>query len=111
MPSTKSNSILSTPRRRRRRQLTGALAALAALSTVASTAQAQTPPNPYAGLANYAAGYMSNGTEVPQSGNRYQPGFAGFGDFARGYAAAHPTAFAAKHGRRLGRARHAQGHH
>ena len=42
MRPTTSHSILSTPRGRRCRQLTMALAALAALSTVASTAQART---------------------------------------------------------------------
>ena len=97
MLSTKSNSVLSTPRGRRRRQLTMALAALAAISTVASTAQAQTPANPYAGLANYAAGYVTDGNNVPQGGDRYQPGYAGFADYARGYMAAHPGAFAATH--------------
>ena len=111
MLPTISHPILTAPRDRRRRRLTMALAALAAASAVASTAHAQTPPNPYAGLANYAAGYMSNGADVPQGGNRYQPGFAGFADFARGYEAAHPGAFAAKHGRRLGRTRHARRHH
>ena len=89
---TISNPILSMTRGRRRRQLTAALAAVAALSAVASTAQA----NPYAGLANYAAGYMTDGNNVPPGGDRYQPGFGGFADFARGYRAAHPEAFAAK---------------
>ena len=86
MQSTTFNSILAMPRGRRCRQLTMALAALAALSTVASTAQA----NPYAGLANYAAGYMTDGNNVPQGGNRYQPGFAGFADLRAGYQATHP---------------------
>jgi hypothetical protein len=94
MLSTKSNSILSTPGGRRCRQLTLAFAALAAFATVAPTAQA----NPYAGLANYAAGYMTDGNNVPQGGTRYQPGFAGFADYARGYQATHPSAFTAKHG-------------
>jgi hypothetical protein len=92
MLRTISNPILSMARGRRCRQLTIALAALAAVSTVASTAQA----NPYAGLANYAAGYMTNGDNVPPGGNRYQPGFAGFADYARGYQATHPAAAAAK---------------
>src|SRR5437868_13410097 len=95
MQSTKSDSIHLTPRRRRR-QLTVGLAALAALATVASTAQAQTTPNPYAGLANFAAGAMTNGNTVPQGGDRYEPGYAGFADFARGYRATHPGEFAAK---------------
>ncbi len=95
MLPTTSNSILSMPRGRRCRQLSIALAAAAALSTAASTAQA----NPYAGLANYAAGYMTNGNNVPQGGDRYQPGLAGLADYARGYQAAHPSAFTAKHGR------------
>jgi hypothetical protein len=115
MQSTMSNSIHSTPRGRRCRQLAVALAALAALSTVASTAQAKTshrhssvvrsaahhgkkaakpaasPRNPYAGLANYAAGFMTTGNNVPQGGDRYQPGFAGFADYASGYMASHPA--------------------
>jgi hypothetical protein len=98
MLRTTSNSMPSTPRRRRGRQLIMAFTALAAFSTVASTAQAQTPQNPYAGLANYAAGYTTNGNDVPQGGDRYQPGYAGFADYARGYQATHPAAFGAKHG-------------
>ena len=93
------------------------LAALAALFSVASTAQAKTnhhhhasvvrsaplhakktttpaapPRNPYAGLANYAAGFMTNGNVVPQGGDRSEPGFAGWADYARGYLASHPAA-------------------
>ena len=119
MLSTKSNSILSTPRGRRCRQLTIALAALAALATVAPTAQANTNhrsisvvrsgahsakkvtkpkvPSRYHGasMANYAAGFMTRGNNVPQGGNRYEPGFAGWASFARGYKASHPAEFSA----------------
>ena len=115
MHPTTSNSIHSTPRGRRCRQLAVALAALAAMSSVASTAQAKTSHrhssvvrsaphhgkkavnpaasvrNPYAGLANYAAGFMTSGNNVPQGGDRYQPGFAGLADFATGYLASHPA--------------------
>jgi hypothetical protein len=74
-----------------------ALAAVAALSAVGATAQAKTnhPPsrNPHASLANYTAGFMTKGNKVPQGGNRYEPGFAGWADFARGYKASHPEAF------------------
>jgi hypothetical protein len=107
-----SNSILSTPSGRRCRQLTMALAAVAALSSVASTAQAKTnhhrtavtrsaalhatkvlPLNPDASLANYAAGFMTHGNNVPQGENRYEPGFAGWANYARGYKASHPEDF------------------
>jgi hypothetical protein len=90
-----------------------AFAALAAFSTVASTAQANTnhrstsvshaakkpskpnapPRNHGASMANYAAGFMTKGNTVPQGGNRYEPGFAGWANFARGYRASHPEAF------------------
>ena len=117
MLSTTSNSILSTPRGRRCRQLAIALAALAALATVAPTAQANTShrsisvvrsgalsakkvtkpnlPSRYRGarMANYAAGFMTRGNNVPQGGDRYEPGFAGWADFARGYKAGHPEEF------------------
>jgi hypothetical protein len=91
-----------------------ALAALAALSTVGATAQANTnhhstsvshsaakkptkskgaPRNSYASLANYTAGFMTKGNNVPQGGNRYEPGFAGWANFAKGYKASHPADF------------------
>jgi hypothetical protein len=74
-----------------------AIAAVAALSTVGATAQAKTnhPPSrhSYASLANYTAGFMTKGNKVPQGGNRYEPGFAGWANFARGYKASHPEAF------------------
>jgi hypothetical protein len=96
------------------RRFTIALAALAALSTVGATAQANTnhrstsvshstakkPPNAKApprnrgaSMANYAAGFMTKGNNVPQGGNRYEPGFAGWANFARGYKASHPADF------------------
>jgi hypothetical protein len=117
MLHTMSNSILSTPSGRRCRQLTMAFAALAALATIAPTAQANTSrqsisvvrsgalsakkvtkpkvPSRYHGasMANYAAGFMTRGNNVPQGGNRYEPGFAGWADFALGYKASHPEAF------------------
>ena len=117
MQPTSSNSILSTSRGRRCRQLTMALAALAALATVAPMAQANTNhrsisvvrggalsakkvtkpnvPSRYHGasMANYAAGFMTHGNNVPQGGNRYEPGFAGWASFARGYRAGHPEYF------------------
>jgi len=42
-------------------------------------------------MANYAAGFMTRGNNVPQGGDRYQPGFAGLADFATGYLASHPA--------------------
>jgi len=113
MQPTSSNSILSTPRRRRCRQLAIAFAALASLSTVASTAQANTnhhtsvghsvakkptkpnapPRNRGASMANYAAGFMTKGNNVPQGGDRYEPGFAGWASFASGNKASHPEYF------------------
>ena len=110
MPPTQS--ILPTPRGRRFRQITIAFVAAVALVTVTSTAQARTnhrhsstmrsaphhvkkatqpapSRNAYAGLANYAAGYLTTGNTVPQGGNRYDAGFAGWGDFASGYMAGH----------------------
>ena len=119
MLSTTFNSILAMPRGRRCRQLTMAFAALAALATVAPTAQANTsrqsisvvrggalsakkvtkPKTPSrhhgASMANYAAGFMTRGNNVPQGGNRYEPGFAGWASFARGYKAGHPAEFSA----------------
>jgi len=117
MLPTTSNSIHSTPRSRRRRQLAMALAALAALSTVASTAQAKTShrhssvvrsaphhgkkatkgadPNPYAGWTQFARGYFTQGNNVPTFGNsEYAPGnapYQGLADYARGYQASHPA--------------------
>jgi hypothetical protein len=44
-------------------------------------------------MANYAAGYMTEGNNVPQGGNRYEPGFAGWASYARGYKASHPGDF------------------
>jgi hypothetical protein len=44
-------------------------------------------------MANYAAGFMTKGNKVPQGGNRYEPGFAGWANFARGYKASHPADF------------------
>ena len=97
MLSTTSNSIVSARRGRRCRQLATTLAVLAALSTVASTAQAKTnhppPRHSNASMANYAAGFMTKGNNVPQGGNRYEPGFAGWANFARGYKASHPADF------------------
>jgi hypothetical protein len=94
------------------RKFTLALAAVAALSSVASTAQANTnhqstavshsaakkpgkapPRNSYARLANYTAGFMTKGNNVPQGGDRYEPGFAGWASFATGYKASHPADF------------------
>ena len=119
MLHTMSNSILSTSSGRRCRQLTMALAALAVIATVAPTAQANTshrsisvvrsgalsakkvtkPKTPSrnhgASMANYAAGFMTRGNNVPQGGNRYEPGFAGWASFARGYKASHPAEFSA----------------
>ena len=46
-----------------------------------------------ASMANYAAGFMTKGNTVPQGENRYEPGFAGWADFARGYKASHPADF------------------
>jgi hypothetical protein len=111
-----SHSTPPTPRGRRRRQLTAALVALAALATVAPAAQAKsnhhrhgsvsrstrlhakktttpsaTPGNPYAGFANFAAGFLTTGANVPQGGDRYQPGYTGWADFGRGYVANHPA--------------------
>ena len=114
MPFTQS--ILPRPSGRRCRQIITALAALVALVTVTSTAQARPtkhhptsvmhsarlhakkgtnpaapPRNAYAGFANYAAGFLTNGNTVPQGGNRYDSGFAGWADFANGYTASHPA--------------------
>ena len=79
------------------RRFTIALAALAALSTVGATAQAKTnhppPRHSNASMANYAAGFMTKGNKVPQGGNRYEPGFAGWASFAQGYKASHPADF------------------
>ena len=47
-----------------------------------------------ASMANYAAGFMTRGNHVPQGGNRYEPGFAGWASFASGYKAGHPEEFA-----------------
>jgi hypothetical protein len=41
-------------------------------------------------MANYAAGFMTKGNNVPQGENRYEPGFAGWADFARGTRRATP---------------------
>jgi hypothetical protein len=49
--------------------------------------------NSGASMANYAAGFMTVGNNVPQGGNRYEPGFAGWADYARGYKASHPADF------------------
>jgi hypothetical protein len=49
--------------------------------------------DPGAAMANYAAGFMTRGNNVPQGGNRYEPGFAGWASFARGYKASHPEYF------------------
>jgi len=49
--------------------------------------------DPGAAMANYAAGFMTRGNNVPQGGNRYEPGFAGWASFARGYRASHPQYF------------------
>jgi hypothetical protein len=46
-----------------------------------------------ASMANYAAGFMTRGNNVPQGGDRYEPGFAGWASFASGYKASHPTEF------------------
>jgi hypothetical protein len=52
-------------------------------------------PSRYRGasMANYAAGFMTKGNNVPQGGDRYEPGFAGWASFASGYKASHPEAF------------------
>jgi hypothetical protein len=71
------------------------LAALA-VAVPASAAKVNhhyTSRNPSASLANYSAGFMTRGNNVPQGGNRYEPGFAGWADFARGYKASHPADF------------------
>ena len=49
--------------------------------------------NPGAAMANYAAGFMTKGNNVPQGGDRYEPGFAGWASFASGYKASHPEYF------------------
>jgi hypothetical protein len=49
--------------------------------------------DPGAAMANYTAGFMTKGNNVPQGGNRYEPGFAGWASFARGYRAGHPEYF------------------
>ena len=46
-----------------------------------------------ASMANYAAGFMTHGNNVPQGENRYEPGFAGWANYARGYKASHPEDF------------------
>jgi outer membrane murein-binding lipoprotein Lpp len=46
-----------------------------------------------ASFANYAAGFMTKGNNVPQGGDRYEPGFAGWASFASGYKASHPEEF------------------
>jgi hypothetical protein len=46
-----------------------------------------------AAMSNYAAGFMTKGNNVPQGGNRYEPGFAGWASFAAGYKASHPEDF------------------
>jgi outer membrane murein-binding lipoprotein Lpp len=51
------------------------------------------PRNLDASMANYAAGFMTKGNIIPQGGNRYEPGFGGWADFARGYKASHPADF------------------
>jgi hypothetical protein len=51
------------------------------------------PRNPDAGLANYAAGFMTKGDHVPQGENRYEPGYAGWANYAKGYKASHPADF------------------
>jgi hypothetical protein len=51
------------------------------------------PRNSYASLANYTAGFMTKGNNVPQGGDRYEPGFAGWASFATGYKASHPADF------------------
>src|SRR5438552_4183705 len=54
--------------------------------------------NPYAGWAQYARGYMTQGNNVPQGGNANYPAgtppFQGWADYARGYQAAHPNPYA-----------------
>ena len=52
-------------------------------------------PSRYRGasMANYAAGFMTRGNNVPQGGDRYEPGFAGWASFASGYKASHPAEF------------------
>ena len=42
---------------------------------------------------NNAAGFMTKGNNVPQGGDRYEPGFAGWASFASGYKASHPEEF------------------
>ena len=49
--------------------------------------------DPGAAMANYAAGFMTKGNNVPQGGDRYEPGFAGWASFASGYKAGHPEYF------------------
>ena len=46
-----------------------------------------------ASMANYAAGFMTRGNNVPQGGDRYEPGFAGWASFASGYKASHSAEF------------------